>query len=558
MVLAQEQDTTDEQQLPEIAPREIEIRGELQLSFPSLQRQPLRGFATPPTVPSVPPDRTAYTASYKQQLDTLPESLPAPEAVSQPVSAPQSPKEGLLEFGAGRYLSRFLKGRFSLPLTDNQRLSVHADYRGTDGHSPFDAADVSTPSDDIEGRVQFESRHEAVTVLADVHGSAKRYTLYGRPAVVQDTAASPPDRTGTTGGTTLQVRTHGPVDADLRLSYDQTQYATQLDPTDDATTTFSEGRLHAAGSATFSLAGVQTRLDLSGFRSSLGGDEPSHTAHSVEGGGSLRFLDTDRAAVRAGGRFLAFEAPADPTIAGVPSATAQYVVPAGRAELALSDGATVYAQNTPGLEKQGLTNLYATNPFAEHAPSLRPTLFTTDAEAGLAVSVGSVRLRATGGYRYAPSYRFFAAPQGPATGAFRARYASAEILQGGAELALQGVAGVEASAGVTIRDGTLVGDDVAIPYFSPVVADAMVSISFADQRGLLQTTGTIESPRPIDRAESDEVDTYVHFDLEGSYELTSLLDVVLRVQNLGLGAPKRWARYPRPPASVMAGLRIHW
>ncbi len=553
--LAQEDDTTSQQQLPEIAPREIEIRGDLQLSFPSLRRQPLQGFASPPTLPSVPADRTAYTESYKQELDNLPESLPAPEAVSQPVSSPKAPRQGLLGFGGGRYLSRFLNGRLSLPLTSNQRLSVHADYRGTDGHSPFDAVDLSTPSDDVEGRVQFESRHEGVTVLADVHGAAKRYTLYGSPSAAQDTAAS--DRTGSSVGTTLQLRTHGAVDADLRASYDQTQYATEGTATDDATTSFSEGRLHAAGTASFSISGVRTRLDLSGSRSSLGGDEPSNTAHSFEGGGSIRFLDSGLGSVRAGGRFLSFGVPVDPTTGGAPSATATYIVPEGRAELSLSQGTTVYARNAPGLEKQGLSNLYATNPYAEHAAVPRPTLFTTDAEAGVAVALGSVRLQATGGYRYAPSFRFFAsAPQ--TAGGFRTDYASAEILQGGAELAFEGVAGVEASAGVAIRDGTLVGDDSAIPYFSPVVADAMVSISFADQRGLFQTTGTIESPRPIDRAGSEEVDTYVSFDLEGSFEVTPLLDVVLRIQNIGPSAPKRWARYPRPPNSVMGGLRIHW
>jgi hypothetical protein len=397
--LAQEEDTTRAQQLPEIAPREIEIRGELQLSFPTLERQPLRGFATPPTVPSVPPGRSAYTESYKQELDALPESLPAPEAVSQPVTTLKSPKQGLIEFGGGRYVSRFIKGRFSFPFTDNQRLAVYADYRGTEGHSPFEGTDVSTPSDDFEGRVQLESRHETVTVLGNVHGAVKQYTLYGRPTVVQDTAASPPERTGTSVGTTLQIRTHGSVDSDFRVSYDQTQFATERDPTDDATTAFSEGRLEGAGTAGFTVAGVQTRLDLSGARSFLGGDVPSNNAYSFEGGGSVQLVNADRTSVRAGVRFLTFDAPVDPTVADAPSATAEFIAPEGRAELALSSGVTLYAQNTPHLQKRGLTDLYATNPYAEHAPSLRPTLFTTDAEAGLTASLGAVRLQATGGYR---------------------------------------------------------------------------------------------------------------------------------------------------------------
>jgi len=557
-VLAQDEGETDEQQLPEIAPREIEIRGELRLSFPSLQRQPLRGFATPPTIPSVPPTRTPYVESYKQELDVLPESLPAPESVSQPVTAQKPPKRGILEFGGGRYQSRFLTGRLSLPLTENQRLSFRADYRGTDGHSPFDGADLSTPSDDIEGRVQFEHRHETVSFMADLHGTADRYTLYGQPSVVQTPSASAPNRTGRTGGTTLQLRTHGSLESDLQISYDQTRYETELDPTSDAATAFSDGRLTGRADVRFDISNTEVRLNVSGARSALGGDEPSSTASSIDGGGTIPFLDTDRLSVRGGGRLLVFSAPVDPSIAGSPSASAEFIVPEGRAELALGEDVTGHVQNTPGINPRGLADLYTTNPFAEHAPSLRPDLFTTDAEAGLTATLGLVRLQATTGYRYAPSYQFFETPSGPTGGVFEASYASAEILQGGVELALQGVRGVEASLGISVRDGEIVGDDADLPYFSPVIADAMVSVSFSNQRGLLQTTGTIKSPRPTDRTGSNEVDTYVSFDLEGSYEVTSLLDAVVRIRNIGPTAPEHWARYPRSPGSVMGGFRIHW
>lgn len=556
--IAQEEGPTDEQQLPEIAPREIEIRGELQLSFPSLQRQPLRGFATPPTLPSVPPGRTAYIESYKQELDALPESLPIPETVSQSVSSQESPKQGLLEFGGGRYLSRFLEGRYALSLADNQRLSIHADYQGTDGHTPFDGTEISAPSDAIEGRVQFESRHDGLSLFADLHTTAEQYTLYGRPTVVQNPDASPPERTGLTGGSTVQLRTHGSVDADVEVSYDRTTYETERSPTNDASRAFSDGRLSGNARATFVLSGAEIRLDLSGARSALGGDTPSSTASSLEGGGTVQLVDANRFSVRAGGRALGYEAPVAPSVAGSPAATAAFIVPVGRAEFRLSDGVTAHAQNTPGLEKRGLADLYTTNPFAVHAPALRPSLFTTDAEIGLAGTLGPVRIQTTAGYRYAPSFQFFVASSGPTGGVFDADYASAEIVRGGIEVALEGITGFEASAGISARNGTLVGDDDNIPYFSPVVADAMLSVSFNNQRGLLQTTGTIESSRPIDRADSDQVSTYVSFDIEGSYKVTSLIDAVIRVQNVGPGAPERWARYPRSPGVVMGGFRIHW
>lgn len=548
-----------QQQLPEIAPREIEIRGELQLSFPSLERQPLRGFATPATIPTVPANRAPYAESYKQALDDLPESLPAPETVSQPVSTPKAPRQGLLEIGGGRYVSRFVKGRVSVPFSNRQRLSARIDYTGTNGFSPFDEVDVDTPVDDLSGDVAFESRHDNLTFRVEGQGTASRYTLYGVPAVAQDSAARPPDRRAFTGGVMAQLRTHGTVESTVRLGYNRARYVTQVDPTDpDRDVRFREGRLELDASGSVSVAGTEAFFSASGSRSTYGGDPSSSTGYTVDAGTALRVLDTDALSVRAGGRFLGFEAPAFPVLQGGSTASAAFIVPQAHLSFSLSPSVTLHATNAPGLEGSSLSALYADNPYAGHAPSPRPSLFTTDAEAGLTVSLGPVQLRSSGGYRYAPSYRFFTPPSRPGRVGFGVGYDSARILHGGAELALLGISGVEVSTGVSVRDGTLVGDRDAIPYFSPVVADAMVSISFADQRGLIQTTGTIETPRPVDRAETDQVRTYASFDVEGSFEVTSLLDIVFRLRNLAPQPPKRWARYPQPPATVMGGFRMHW
>ncbi|HKL88509.1 MAG TPA: hypothetical protein VJ884_05850, partial [Salinibacter sp.] len=465
---AQEDDDPQEtqQQLPEIAPREIEIRGELQLSFPSLERQPLRGFASPATIPAVPADRTPYADTYKQELDDLPDSLPAPETVSQSVNTPKSPKQGLLEIGGGRYVSRFVKGRVSLPLSSRQRLSIRTDYVGTNGFSPYEGTDVETPADDLTGTVQFESRHETLTVLADVHGTVDRYTLYGLPAAAQDTAATAPDRTAYTGGLGLQLRTHGQVESSVRLGYDRMRYETQLDPTDPGSdAAFREGRFSLDGSATIPVAGTEAVLSASASRSAFSGAPSSSSAYTVDAGGAFQVLNTETFTVRAGGRFLGFESPAFPSLNASSTASATFIAPEVRAALSVTPSLTLHAENTPGLSGSSLSTLYTENPYAQHAPSPRPTLYTTNAEAGLSLSLGPVRLQSSGGYRYAPSYRFFTAPSSPTRVGFRTGYGSARILHGGAELALLGIQGMEATAGISVRDGTLVGDDDAIPYF---------------------------------------------------------------------------------------------
>ncbi|PQJ33519.1 hypothetical protein BSZ35_01935 [Salinibacter sp. 10B] len=558
--VAQEQGDAPEQQLPEIAPQEIEIRGELQLSFPSLKRQPLRGFASPPTIPSVPDGRMPYVEPYKQALEDLPESLPAPDAASQTVSTPADPQEGFVEMGGGRYLSRFARGRLSFPFTAQQTLSVRADYSGLDGFSPFPGSDVSTPSDVFDGALLFESRHDALAVTADVHAQAQRYTLYGLPPVGQDTAAIAPDRSGYTTGSALRLRTFGSITSSVEVSFDRTQYTSQLAPRPDAPSdAYHEHRLAFDGSLTVPIGRMATTLDALAHRASYGGDVPNHTGYRVGSGLSLQLADSDALSATLGGRFLGFEAPATPRQRTDNTASAAFIAPAGRVELSLAPGVTLFAENAPSVTSDGLADLYRRNPYAEHAPSVRPTLYTTKAESGVLLSLGPLRIQPTAGYRYAPSYQYTQNPSSFVPNVpLLVQHASARIIHGGGQIALQGLTGVEASVDVSVRDGELVGDNAPIPYFSPLVTDAMLSVSFADQRGLLQTTGTIESPRPTTPSGDTEVGTYIHFDLEGSYAVSSLLDIVVRAKNLGPEAPKKWARYARPPAMIMGGVRIHW
>ena len=71
--------------LPDISPREVEIRGELQIAFPSLIRQPLIGFNPPPRVPELPAGRRPFIEDYKlasADLPNTPLGQPDPPEVS--------------------------------------------------------------------------------------------------------------------------------------------------------------------------------------------------------------------------------------------------------------------------------------------------------------------------------------------------------------------------------------------------------------------------------------------------------------------------------------------
>lgn len=557
--VAQEED--DPQQLPEIAPQEFEIRGELQLSFPSLRRQPLRGFESPATHPSVPAARTPYKEPYKQTLEQLPESVPEPETVTTSLNTSSERGRGFLQLGGGRYASRFAEGRLSVPLPPHQSVGIHFDYTGTEGFAPFADPDLVTPSDELHGRVRFETRHDAVKLAAHVGGLAERYTLYGASSLVGDANATAPEREGARGDVKLRLDTYGSVESTAEVAYDRAQYETRTGTSPEApTTVFGEDRLTLTGDASISVGGMPTYLDATFSRSWLGGDVSTGTTYAFDVGTGVSLINTDRVSVRAGGRYLGFQAPLDPQTPSVGSASATFLVPWGRAQYTAAPGLSLHVQNTPGLADGSLRATYDANPYAGSVPTLRPTIRTTDVETGLSYSTGTLEIRTSAGYRYAPSYRYFQAfdPDLSQQGIFRAQHRSAQIVYAGGELALQGIDGLEASAGLTVRNGHLVGEDTAIPYFSPVVGKAMFSFTFANQRGRFQTTGRFESPRPTDPSEQTAVGTYVSFDLESSYQVTSLLDVIVQAKNLAPTAPTRWDRYPQPPSIFMGGFRIHW
>lgn len=530
-VYGQDPDTT---QLPEIAPREIEIRGERQIDLPSLERQPLTGFSSPARVPAVPADRTPYVGSYRQTLDDLPESLPIPETVSEPMEPVADPAQGFLEGGTGRYFSRFFEGRVGVPLSDNDRLSLHGQYTGIENN----------PDDDVaEARLRYERTPAGLRIAADAYGSAQRYALFGL-------SPSSSKREAFTAGGAFRLRTTGDRPTQVEMRYDNMEYTSQR----GSALVFSQQQFSLNGSGTLPLP-LRPHFDGTLRRSWFGGDAPDDTAFSLDVGGQLTAYETESTTIRVGARVLAYETPARRTATPGGTADATFVVPSVRVEWAIADRTRLHVHNRPRLGDTSLDRLYATNPYAQHAPSLQPTLETTNAEAGLTVSLGPVRLVAAAGYRYAPAYRYFS--YDARSGLYDVRYNSARILQGRGQIALQGVEGVQASLGLSVRDGTLTSPDTEIPSFAPITADAMLAVSFADGDGFLEAQTQFQSPRDASVA-NDRLDSYLTLDLEGTYALGDQAAIVARAEHLSSGTLTLWKNHPRPPAQVSVGLRLNW
>ncbi|MFP4228761.1 MAG: TonB-dependent receptor [Salinivenus sp.] len=545
-----EEEQDESPQLPEIAPREFEIRGDLQIAFPEFERQPLQGFASASSLPSVPTNRTPYVEPYKQELDSLPEQLVSPEPVSAPVqSSAAAPSVGHLEAGTGRYFSRFATGHVSLPLSTREQVTVRADYSGTEGFQPFDESTVETPSDVLDGEVRLVSRRAPVRSSIALEGLIDDYTLYG---VAQSPEAFLPDRTFYSGAVTGRLSTSGAVPAAVQVRYGQHQYNTT--PAENLDATFRERRLALNGELSVPIDGAEGTVDAAYSRSGLGGDVPDGTESTLDAGTSMEVLRRPSLRVAAGARVLWSRGPAFLFQSQSPTTSSIYALPTARAEWAAAPWATVFAENDPRLEGGSLRSYHSQNPYTESTPSTRPTIYTTDAEAGVDLTRGWVRLQAQAGYRYSPSYRYYV----PGVQGFAVQYDAARIVHGGGEIALQGLDPVQAALGVSVRDGALTSQDDEIPYFAPVQAHAMFSVDFADGDATVQTTGTLNSARPTDRTGSEELGSYLAVDVEGSYSVTSTVDVLLRAENVSPGAPEEWLRYPRPPTQITGGFRFRW
>jgi outer membrane cobalamin receptor len=207
-----------------------------------------------------------------------------------------------------------------------------------------------------------------------------------------------------------------------------------------------------------------------------------------------------------------------------------------------------------------LARFYEENPYLQDQFAILATPFPVDATAGARLQTGPVQLTAEGGYRYAPLYRYFttaSANQPYGSDLFQARYTAARIQHVGGRVALQGLEPVQASVAVTYRRGRL-DAGTAIPNFAPVTGSALVSYAFADRRGLLQLTGTLEGPRFADREKTQRLPLYLDADLRARYDITETIGLELDVHNLVPSTLERWAGYPRPPLTVTAGVRLQW
>lgn len=567
------QDTNpDRPALPSIAPREVEILGTLEVSLPSLQRQPLIGFNPPPEVPLLPAGRRPFTEAYKQASNELPESpLQRPQPPSA-ISATAPPAEGQVESLVGRYFSRIAKARLQAPLSDQASFVLRADYRGSDGHEPFEAApDVNAPFDTFEGLVGLQTSRQQWAAGFTLSGFYESYTLFGLqpiplPSDLSLLPAFDREGSGGTGAVHLQTLADAPLDLRLDLRYGASRYKTSrvaagMPPTELSEQRFptelSEQRFEADVAVSVPVTIGDAWVEGTASTASLGDNLGTYTA--LEAGGGVLFEVDPALSLRLGARFLSALSDTDQPRRGSGDTRIGYLSPDVRLEFLPMPGARLYAHNRPGVDANAVADVFRVNPYLIPRPELRPTIRSVDAEVGGSVFTGPVQWAAQVGFQKMPQALYFEAdPDAGSRGRTLLQYGEAEVFRVGGSVSVVLPGGLHAMVGAAYRDGRLLDDDVAIPYFAPVVGEATLSYAFARNRGLFQLTGHYQSSRYVARAPSPKVGSYIDLDLEASYKITTLLGVVFRIENISGSDNARWDNYPESPAMIGAGLRVSW
>ncbi|MDX1420862.1 MAG: hypothetical protein R3181_12920, partial [Rubricoccaceae bacterium] len=400
---------------------------------------------------------------------------------------------------------------------------------------------------DADGEVRFDrvGLHAGVRSTGLVRGG-----LEGR--YVRDTYSLPglgafavePERTISHAAAEGTLDVDGTTPAALRASVGHTSVSDDV-LGDDATTNPAETRL--AGSGHVEVLQRLVRLEGAVGASSFSSAASQDDLLDYEAGLVLQAHRRSGAQFALGARVLGYRV--TDLVGGTTTTTV--IAPVARVEVPLGLAARLFALTDPGLGRRGYADVFAENPYLV-APLLAPDVNTVDAQAGLEVRSGILGLRAHAGATFSPTRLLFARD---AAGLYAAEYADARVLSLGGDVTVATASGVEATAGVAVRDGQLTEFDEAIPFFARTVGRAGLQVPFDGGRGRVGLAAYAEGSRPTTRsADGPTADGWATLSAYGTYALSGGLSLVLRGERL-LGQAERWPGFPQVPFAVMAGVR---
>ncbi|GBD02203.1 hypothetical protein HRbin18_01939 [bacterium HR18] len=547
--------------LPDLAPREIEIRGTLEISFPSLQRQPLVGFNPPPLVPQVSPDRQPYIEPYSEAARLAgPVSLqrPVPPAIATIGSG--RPARGLFEGALGRYVTRSFNGYLEQSFSNGLMPYGAVRYTGSNGFVPFaDRPEIETPYDllNVQAGLAYSG---PVHAGLEVGGFAHTYRLYG---LVETLPFDAPQREGTGAyaqlwlGPSAQDDVEGGLELRLSSSRYRTTYPEGFFSPAAETYRRLERRLDAQGQLALPLTAGTLHLDAQGH---LAGIDPSgfleSDVWSLSGGASLALPLGSTLQLSIGGRVLVLEA--------TPTHTrATYVSPVLAVDVSLTPRSRLYVRQQPHLIPYRLDELLREMPILDDSVLPQPALHTVDLEAGSEVFFRAVRLRAAGGFRASPFERYAVLSRRLVGTELRyltqLGYAQQRRYYAQGEIAMTLPGSLQGSLRLTYQQVRLPEVDRPVPYEPSWRGQLLLAYPLPKQRGLVQLTGSYEGLRYADLSQTQRVSPYLDIDLQATYQLTPAIGFIGSLENLTPGTYRsRWLGYPEPHVLLSVGMRIRW
>ena len=177
-------------------------------------------------------------------------------------------------------------------------------------------------------------------------------------------------------------------------------------------------------------------------------------------------------------------------------------------------------------------------------------------EYGMTWYVGHAQLSVRGGRQEASQFLYYTIDD---NGLPAASYDEVDIAYGGASFSYVILEELHVIVRGSRRTGQLGGTDASIPYLAPITAESVVSYTFAHERGYLQLRGYYESRPDIDPPSgAPEVGRYIDADISATYNLTPLIGMLLRIDNIRQSDNSLWHGYPGPPRAVGVGLQLRW
>ncbi|MCH8276108.1 MAG: TonB-dependent receptor [Bacteroidetes bacterium] len=553
--------------LPDLAPRIVEITGELTISFPSLRRQPLVGFNPPPHVPDIASSRRPFTEAYKQPSADLPPSqLQHPEPPPVSSVADRTPVQGIIEAGLGRYFDRYVTTDLSADIGPRTLLLVRGAYNGTSGYSPFTTdPTIETSSNrefvDVGMRVGMTS----AIIGIDVGASRSDYSLYGAVPAPGALSQKNPSRivSDIHSELWLESQPSNSIRGRLAIGVGRTEVKTDVfDPLVriDPSTERTAKRMTFDGSLKFPFSGGLIHVDAQGSLQGL--DEsgfPGNTITSGSASVTYRFDPTDRFRASIGVRALGFDAVGQTPLGG--DRLLVYVSPVILVEYSIRPGIELFLGDQPVLKDISMAELYRLGPYLADEPAIQPVLMPTHLMTGIRVSGDRIHASIQAGWKDVKNYRYAenssSTVRGYTTGYPVLGYEDATVLYAKAHLTAIPTTGIQASIRVAYRNGRLDDSESVIPYFSPFTYGASFSVGIMDGLLLVQLTAQGESSRYIDRAETSKTGSVLRLGAEASYFLTEQAGITVGVRNLG-SKREFWDNYTPEGSVFYTGVRWRW